>query len=320
MNWAEQHRRVGPLAVALLPLSALYLAGWEAYAALYALGLKRPYRSRLPVVCVGNLVVGGTGKTPLTMALAALIQKRVGPVAISLSGYGSPASEAAQIAPSGALDTAQWGDEPALFRESMPETPLIVGRDRVRAARLAEAHFPGHVLLLDDGFQHLPLAKDISILLRPREANPFCLPAGPYREPKYHERRAEFVVEEGVEYKRTFRCEPMPSGPVTLLCAVGNPARVLESAALLGIDVHKHVFLPDHDPLSAPDLLRQVEGPLVVTRKDWVKLRGRSDLDERAISVLDYQVQFEPPFAEAVVNLVQSVVNGKQGEAVSAQG
>jgi len=320
MNWAEQHRRIGPLSVALLPLSALYLGGWEAYAVLYALRLKRPYRSRLPVVCVGNLVVGGTGKTPFTLALASLLQERIGPVAISLSGYGSPSSQGAQIAPLGSLDSTTWGDEPALFREALPDFPLIVGRDRVRAANLAENHFPGHLLLLDDGFQHLPLAKDVSILLRPREANPFCLPAGPYREPKYHERRAQFVVAEGVDYKRVYRCEPMPSGPVTLLCAVGNPSRVLESAAILGIEVRNHIFLPDHNPLSAPDLLESVQGPLLVTRKDWVKLKGRPDLGDRPIFVIDYQVQLEAPFAEAVVKLVQSVVNGKQGEAVSAKG
>src|ERR1700740_2610619 len=174
--WDSESPRARLIRIFLAPISFLYALGWRSYLALYQLGLKKPSEPHKPVVCVGSLQVGGSGKTPLTLYLAALLRKLGYEVAIGCSGYGCPASEAAKIAPDGPLKASEWGDEPAMIRELLPEVPLIVGRRRVLAAKLCHASFPNSVLLMDDGFQHLPLQKHLSLLAMPPRKNQRCLP------------------------------------------------------------------------------------------------------------------------------------------------
>lgn len=289
--------------VMLAPFSALYAAGWLAYEATYRLGLKRAISPHRPVICVGNLTVGGTGKTPTTLYLAKLLADIGRSVVISCSGYGSPASEAARVAPPGELSAHDWGDEAALFRSQLPEVPLVVGRRRVLAAELCHAHFPGSVLLLDDGFQHLPLRKDLSIVLDPPRRNRLCLPAGPYREPRGGLHRADLVLPS--EYELTvddFLVRDPQGERVSLpaaadvLCAIGRPASLVATIEALGCRIEAGRFLPDHDPLSAGNLLSDLgrARPLIVTSKDWMKLRERPDVDGRDVRIVDYTVRIQP--------------------------
>ncbi len=285
---------------ALLPLSALYAFGWEAYLAVYRLGLKRAAEPHAPVVCVGNLVSGGSGKSPVTLHLAALLREMGREVVISASGYGGPRAEAATLAPEGPLSAREWGDEPAMIRWLLPEVPLVVGRRRVLAAELVHEHHPQAVMLMDDGFQHLPLKKHLSIVLDPeRPKNPWCLPAGPYREGRWNRRRADLVL------PGQFRVEAEPlhlirpdgasaERPVRMsaLCALGQPEGFFRA---LG-DAEPRVALPDHDPLDAGNLLGRLpaDRPVVVTAKDWVKLRERPDVGEREFLIARHSVRIEP--------------------------
>lgn len=294
----------------LTPLSWLYAAGWQTYRGLYRSGLKRAAEPHLPVICVGNLLAGGTGKSPMTVYLAGLLQLMGRKVAISASGYGSPHAEAATKAPEGELKASVWGDEPAMLRWLLPEAPLIVGRRRVLAAEICHRDFPDHVLLMDDGFQHLPLRKHVTVLLDPvRPTNRRCLPAGPYREPRSNRRFASTVLPGvfSVFEDKSWLEEPLlGSGenaklPVSylvdnrysVLCALGSPERFLDS--LPGRPA-KARLLSDHDPLTAGTLFDGLpQGlPVVVTAKDWVKLRDRSDLDKRRILVARHSVRVEP--------------------------
>lgn len=287
----------------LSPFSALYALGWLAYEGAYRFGLKRPAAPHHPVVCVGNLTVGGTGKTPTTRYLASILAGMGRSVAISCSGYGSPAAEAARVAPAGPLSAHEWGDEAALLRHWLPEIPLIVGRRRVLAAELCRERFPESVLLLDDGFQHLPLAKDIAIVLDPPRRNRLCLPAGPYREPRTGLARAQLVLpgEFRVEVDEFLIRDPS-GDPATLpksadvLCAIGRPAGLVATVEALGCRIEAGRFLPDHDPLTAGNLLNDFgrDRPLVVTTKDWMKLRERTDVTGRDIRIVDYSVRIQP--------------------------
>ena len=225
-------------------------------------------------------------------------------VVVSCSGYGSPRSQAATLAPEGPLAALDWGDEATLFRFKQPHVHLIVGRRRVLAAQICEENFPESILLLDDGFQHLPLKKDLTIVLDP--PNPFnrlCLPAGPYREPRWNRARADLLIPE------RFQLVEFSTGLVTesgghaetpieahLLCAVGQPRNLLRSLESLGVKVLSTKFLPDHDPLTGGTLFSDLEdpAPIVVTAKDWVKLKGRPDIDTRTFLILDHQVRIEP--------------------------
>jgi tetraacyldisaccharide 4'-kinase len=196
-----------------------------------------------------------------------------------------------------------------MVRWLMPDIPLVVGRRRVLAAELVRESFPNAVLLMDDGLQHLPLRKQIEIVLDdPEPRNTFCLPAGPYREPRgnlhradrviwnrkpssksqfwLHRARNVFVAPDGSEV------EPMRA---TALCALGQPEPFLQELAER-LDLVEPLVLPDHDPLTGDDILGRLPAdlPVLVTAKDWVKLRRRADVGSRRFLIAMQKVEIEP--------------------------
>lgn len=296
--WEGDSLRAKMARICLLPASWIYALGWQTYLAVYRFGLKHPAEPHAPVVCVGNLAVGGSGKSPVVRCLVGILRSLGHEVVVSCSGYGSPSEEAARFAPDGPLDPAEWGDEPALLRDWIPDLPLIVGRRRVLAAELCHQRFPGAVLLMDDGFQHLPLAKHVSLILdRAERSNRACLPAGPYREPYGNRRRADLVLPGPfrVEYSPlTFSASP--PAMANLLCALGTPQGFVESVRASRIKVTDARLLGDHDTLQAGNLFDGLDPsiPLIVTEKDWVKLRTRDDLAGRQIVVARREARIEP--------------------------
>lgn len=304
--WAGNSPKAKAVRALVTPLSWLYALGWQAYLAVYAAGLKKAASPHRPIICIGSLVVGGSGKSPVTMHVAKVLQSLGKEVVIGCSGYGSPKSEAASIPPPGPLSAAEWGDEPAMIRWLLPEVPIVVGRRRVLAAQLVQESFPNAALLMDDGFQHLPLAKHLSVVLdeaAPR--NTRCLPAGPYREPRRNRRRANLVIPGKFSLKRHpirivttggMAVDPKEYG---VLCALGDPDRFCSALA----DSYPNLLtpapvciLPDHDPLASVDLWDSFPSglPIVVTAKDWVKLRERPDISNRNVLIALQEVELEP--------------------------
>jgi tetraacyldisaccharide 4'-kinase len=176
----------------------LYALGWRVYEGAYRLGLKRRVRMPVPVIGVGSLWAGGVGKTPITIAIARLLQESGRRVAVLTHGYsGSRYRETTLIEPYEYPDPAAVGDEAAELRLALPDIPIAVGKWRVRTAQAALARWSPDVLVLDDGFQHLPLARTLDLVLLPAESplgNGYCLPAGPLREPPSGLRRADGIV------------------------------------------------------------------------------------------------------------------------------
>ena len=179
-------------------LAGLYALGWRAYAGVYALGLKRRARMPVPVIGVGSLWAGGVGKTPVTIAVARLLQESGVRVVVLTHGYGgSRYRTGALVDPLHHPDPTEVGDEAAELRLALPDVPIAVGKQRVRMAHAAIARWSPDALVQDDGFQHLPLARALDLVLLPAESplgNGFCLPAGPLREPPEGVRRAGGVV------------------------------------------------------------------------------------------------------------------------------
>lgn len=298
-------KSIGSAAIryALVPLSLLYACGWRLYNLLYTLKVKRASHPHWAIVCIGNLTVGGSGKTPLVLHMIDLLRSIGREVVVSCSAYGSPAQHEARLAPEGELDPALWGDEPAMIRWLRPDVPILCGRNRVRAAEICAREYPSAVLLMDDGYQHLPLKKDIAIVIDdPDPANPFCLPAGPYRQPRSDSMRADLVVplDWPTETIQTGFFDPdgphrnKIDGEAVLLCAIGSPEKFEKAMARQGLRIAHRVFLPDHDPLTAGTLFDNIpaELPIVVTPKDWVKLRKRSDLAGRKFYVATQEARF----------------------------
>ncbi|MBS1727895.1 MAG: tetraacyldisaccharide 4'-kinase [Armatimonadetes bacterium] len=300
--WYGDSMAARTVRILLYPLSLLYAGGWQIYLLIYRLGIKTAQKPHKKILCIGNLVAGGTGKTPTVVFVANLLQELGYTVVIGCSGYGSPRAEDASAAPEGPLDPAEWGDEPAEIRELLPDIPLIVGRARVIAAKICAKRYPDAVLLMDDGFQHMPLAKDRSIILDPPTSNTLTFPAGPYRESRASGRRRASLVVPSDEWR--FEFSPIrfttaagtaiPAPPkARVLTAVGRPDNVQRNLQSAGVEIVEFIALPDHDKLEFDLAQRPQDVPWIVTRKDWVKLRSRCTNDSNVV-LAERQASIEP--------------------------
>ncbi|GIV10286.1 MAG: tetraacyldisaccharide 4'-kinase [Fimbriimonadales bacterium] len=179
-------------------LAGLYALGWRIYEGVYRLGVKRRIQLPVPVIGVGSLWAGGVGKTPITIAIARQLHNLGHRVAVLTHGYGgSRYHEVTLIEPREYPDSVLVGDEAAELRLALPDVPIAVGKWRVRTAEAALVRWSLDALVLDDGFQHLPLARTLDFVLLPAESplgNGYCVPAGPLREPPTGLRRAGGVV------------------------------------------------------------------------------------------------------------------------------
>jgi 3-deoxy-D-manno-octulosonic-acid transferase len=184
----------------LRALSVLYRGGQDIRAAAYAHGLLRSFRLDRPVISVGNLTLGGSGKTPAVLAICRfLLQRNLRPVVLT-RGYGGRSTGALQVLAGdngGKANPGETGDEPRMISDRLPEVPVIVSPDRVAAGRYALDRFRPDVLVLDDGYQYLRLRRDLNLLVldsvRPF-GNGFVFPRGSLREAVRHMARADAVL------------------------------------------------------------------------------------------------------------------------------
>jgi tetraacyldisaccharide 4'-kinase len=172
----------GPLACALLPIAWLFGAASRTRQALYRVGLLKTVRLPVPIVVVGNLIAGGAGKTPTVMAVVELLRSRGFTPGVISRGYGRQGDGVVDVGDD--ADARVAGDEPLLMRLRL-RSPVVVGRDRVAAAReLLRLHPSTDIIVSDDGLQHLRLARDAQVLVFDQRGagNGWLLPAGPLRE------------------------------------------------------------------------------------------------------------------------------------------
>lgn len=179
--------------------ATLYGIGLDAYLLAERCGVRRRTALPIPILSVGNLTVGGTGKTPMTQWLCRQLIVRGRRVGILSRGHGGTAAGARVVSDGDAIfaNAADAGDEPVLLARSLPGVPVLTGKDRRLSGRAALRQFSLDVLLLDDGFQYWQLKRDLDVVLldaiRPFD-NGYALPRGLLREPKRHLRRAGVVV------------------------------------------------------------------------------------------------------------------------------
>lgn len=186
--------------LALTGLALAYRVGLEIYLLPYRVGVRRQFRVACPVVSIGNLTTGGTGKTALVLEVCRLLVARGVRVCILNRGYRGGCENVATVASDGKgqiLAAAQAGDEAHLLATNLPAVPVVVGRDRRDTARLAVNRFAPDLLVLDDGMQYYQLHRDLEIVLLDAERpfhNGWVLPRGLLREPPSHLERAGCVV------------------------------------------------------------------------------------------------------------------------------
>ncbi|MHB8455128.1 MAG: tetraacyldisaccharide 4'-kinase [Acidiferrobacterales bacterium] len=276
--------------LALRPLSALYCLVISVRNRLYDLRVLASARMPVPVIVVGNITVGGTGKTPLVAWLGEFLRQSGYRPGIVSRGYRGRARVWPQAVSPGS-DPAEVGDEPVLLARHA-RCPVMVGPDRVAAARALLAAHDCDVLISDDGLQHRRLARDIEIVVidgERRFGNGLCLPAGPLREPVARLMSVQARVVQGSpragETGMTFRDAGFRnlatgetrtardfSGAMELhaVAGIGNPSRFFAHLRNLGLNVHEHAY-PDHHAFSTTDLDFGPDATVIMTEKDAVK-------------------------------------------------
>lgn len=276
----------------LVPLSWLFcVARWVRRGA-YRSGLAHVHRLPRPVVVVGNITVGGTGKTPLVIWIARLLLEHGLRPGIVTRGYGGLSRRwPRHVPPEGSAQ--DLGDEAVLLARRAG-CPVVAGPDRVAAARELLATTDCELVLADDGLQHYALGRDVEIAVvdgERRSGNGHCLPAGPLREPARRLREVDMVVVNGrarrgehamevslgdarrvVDERDTRPLAAFRGAPVHALAGVGNPGRFFTALRGAGLEIRPHAF-PDHYRLRAADLDLPGRGAVLMTEKDAVRCR-----------------------------------------------
>ncbi len=279
---------------ALVPLVPLYATAVAAKNLAYERGWARQKRLRWPVVSIGNLSMGGSGKTPLTIRLAQLLRERGIAVDVLSRGYGRRSNAVERVAPDGSAD--RFGDEPLLIAQSSG-VPVFVGPSRTLAGLLAETAAAGPLLhLLDDGFQHRELARDVDIVvLHGDDFQERLLPAGRLREGFSSLSRAQIVVMRQEDHEleaalhRRGHAQPVwwmertlevPGvNRVVAFCSIGRGQEFFSELRSLGIAVLAMRAWRDHHRYTQADLAELIElrrqheaEAFLTTEKDMVRL------------------------------------------------
>lgn len=305
----------------LAPAALLFALAVRVRRALFGRGLLRSRRAGAPVVVVGNLAAGGTGKTPLVIWLAERLRAHGYRPGVLCSGYRGRASRWPLRVRADA-DPDQAGDEAVLLARRC-DCPVAAGPDRAAAAELLVCEAGCDILVCDDGLQHYRLARDLEIAVvdgRRRHGTGWCLPAGPLREPVSRLAEVDFVVVKGEdgdarrgEYAMRLEggtLHPVADGPrpvppgelpsrdVHALAGIGHPAPFFERLAALGLRAAAPRAFPDHHRFSARDLDFGDGLPVVMTEKDAVKCRAFADARHWYLPV---RAELDPAFEPALL-------------------
>ena len=318
----------------LIPLVPLYRLALLLREMRLCSGLEPVRRLRYPVVSIGNLSTGGSGKTPLTIVLAKALTKRGLRVDILSRGYGRQSQLAARVIPNGTAE--DYGDEPLLIARETG-LPVYVASQRYDAGLLAEAdaqpiseqnHQP-FVHLLDDGFQHRQLYRDVDILLLDRQnLSGHLLPAGNLREPLKAIQRASVIAIPANEpeleselrtwgwlgpvwcLRRTMEI-PTVSGPVAAFCGIAHPDQFFAGLEDAGLHLAARAAFPDHHRYTARDLdrllaiARTAEATAVITtEKDLVRMGNLALLFPKSMPLTTARLRIKIEDQNAAIDLL----------------
>jgi tetraacyldisaccharide 4'-kinase len=316
----------------LWPLSLLYRLVIFTRRLGYRLGFFHTSEFPVPVIIVGNITVGGTGKTPLVIALVKELQKAGFKPGVISRGYGSQSPEYPFHVTSDCLPQ-ESGDEPLLIA-LRAKVPVVIDAKRSYAATVLLEEYDCDVIISDDGLQHYSLARTLEIAVidsQRRLGNQQCLPAGPLREPVSRLDSVDFIIHNGAgdslnrlaqEYTMLMQATALltldgsrsltfeewnESNLVHAVAAIGNPERFFNTLRGLGFTVIEHAF-PDHHLFSVQDVQFDDGLPVIMTEKDAVKIRNLSikhSPAEGCYWYLPITALIEDAFFQAVVDRIR---------------
>ncbi len=279
-----------PVRWLLWPLSLAYQAVLKLRMGLFRLDILKQRYLPVPVIIVGNITIGGTGKTPFVIWLAKQLQQAGYRPGIISRGYGGKAEHYPQKVMADS-DPSIVGDEPIIIsRHTM--CPMVVAPDRLAAGKMLLRDYDCNIIIADDGLQHYALGRDIEIVIidgQRQFGNQLCLPAGPLREPLSRLQQVDFIIENhgsgSANYTMTLSqlhainlADPTKIQALTnftglsvhAIAGIGNPQRFFDQLTSHGLQVISHAF-NDHHPFLANDLDFNDNKPILMTEKDAVK-------------------------------------------------
>ncbi|MGK0296516.1 MAG: tetraacyldisaccharide 4'-kinase [Gammaproteobacteria bacterium] len=320
--WYGNH----PISIILLPFSWLYCICVKIRNLAYLIGLLQKESVNVPVIVVGNITVGGAGKTPLVIWLCHKLMEQGYKPGILSRGYGGTTTKWPQQVRVDS-DPYSVGDEAVLLAQRTGR-PVVVSPNRYLAAIQLLEYTECNVLLCDDGLQHLSLERDLEIAVIDgdrRFGNGNCLPAGPMREPKSRLSSVDLIVakhragknEHLMQYKykdmisvnnANNNIQPSSFNNMTIhaVSGIANPERFHAFLKQQGMILIKHVFL-DHHKYKLQDLQFDDEFPIVMTEKDAVKCKRFSIENSWYLPIY---VEFNEVFNHRITKLVREVCNG----------
>jgi len=312
-----------PISILLLPLSAIYWILQQFHRFLYTAGFLRVHRLEVPVIVVGNVTVGGTGKTPLVAWLCAYLESEGYQPGVVSRGYKGKDPEPTRVNPG--ADPEIYGDEPVLLANKTGK-PVYTSANRVGAAKKLLKENRCNVIISDDGLQHYRMLRDIEIAIidgQRRFGNGFLLPAGPLRESKKRLLKVNWVLcrggqpqagevpynysSEGLYNLKTGErsttgqlLERLRGKQVHAVAGIGNPNQFFDQLVESGFDVRRHPFA-DHHLFKKQDLNFSDGIPIIMTEKDAVKCRKLVDRLDCEAWYLAIEAQLPESFGNDIV-------------------
>ena len=323
--WYKQ----SPVAWLLLPVTLLFCLLGFIRRGMYRMRLLRRYRADVPVVIVGNIAVGGTGKTPLIIELCRLLKDKGFHPGVISRGYGGSETGPTRVSPE--ETAAKVGDEPLLIAQRTA-CPVVVAADRPAAAKMITDDFDIDVILSDDGLQHYALDRQLEIVVVDstlKHGNGFCLPSGPLREPVSRLNSVDFVVfnnsrsdtDDAPGFKLRFtsvmnlatqqqmELDEFFGRQVHAVAGIGRPQRFFEQLRHQGVKVIEHAF-SDHHAFEQADICFDDDRPILMTEKDAVKCKQFDDatLSQRSW-VVPVNAVLDAPLRDELIDRIALLIN-----------
>lgn len=268
------------ISFSLLPLTFLYCL-----IVISKRAFSKPKNFDIPIISIGNLIVGGSGKTPFTIALA----KRYENLAIVLRGYKRKSKGLMVVSKRGKIltDVQTSGDEAMLYAKLLKNASVIVSENREEGIKKAK-ELGCKIVFLDDGFSKAKIKKFDILLKSGNYKNSFCLPSGPFREPKSFEKFASLILQENIDFKREVKIKN-PTKRMILITAISKPKRL---DSFLPKVVEK-IYFPDHYNFKKEEIVKLIQkynaSSILTTQKDAVKMEKFN----LPLSILELEIKIE---------------------------